>query len=51
MRTRSPGSGPGPRSLGRPSPRKTPPYGLREGADIDPDNNLIRFGSPPHTKA
>jgi hypothetical protein len=21
-------------------------YGLREGAHIDPDNNLIRFGSP-----
>jgi hypothetical protein len=22
------------------------PYGLREGAHIDPDGNLIRFGSP-----
>ncbi|HYP46606.1 MAG TPA: VOC family protein [Propionibacteriaceae bacterium] len=29
----------------------TPPtstdYGLQEGAHIDPDGNLIRFGSPP----
>jgi hypothetical protein len=23
-------------------------YGLREGVHLDPDNNLIRFGSPAH---
>ena len=22
------------------------PYGLREGSHVDPDGNLIRFGSP-----
>jgi hypothetical protein len=22
------------------------PYGLREGVHVDPDNNIIRFGSP-----
>lgn len=31
--------------------RLTPPtptaYGLNEGAHVDPDGNLIRFGSPP----
>jgi DNA-binding MarR family transcriptional regulator len=26
------------------------PYGLREGAHLDPDNNLIRFGSPMRTE-
>jgi DNA-binding MarR family transcriptional regulator len=26
------------------------PYGLREGAHVDPDNNLIRFGSPMRTE-
>ena len=29
--------------LHRPSPT---PYGLNEGAHVDPDGNLIRFGSP-----
>ena len=28
------------------SPAKTD-YGLEEGAHVDPDGNLIRFGSPP----
>jgi hypothetical protein len=30
------------------------PYGMREAVHIDPDNNLIRFGTPlgkPHTEA
>jgi DNA-binding MarR family transcriptional regulator len=31
---------------GRTVPVKPTPYGLREGAHIDPDHNLIRFGSP-----
>jgi hypothetical protein len=22
------------------------PYGMREGSHVDPDGNLIRFGSP-----
>ena len=26
---------------------KPTPYGLSEGAHVDPDGNLIRFGSPP----
>ena len=30
--------------LQRPSPTA---YGLTEGAHVDPDGNLIRFGSPP----
>lgn len=25
------------------------PYGLREGAHLDPDNNLLRYGSPLST--
>jgi DNA-binding MarR family transcriptional regulator len=31
---------------GRTHPPTDTPYGLREGAHLDPDNNLIRFGSP-----
>jgi len=31
---------------GRTLPVGPTPYGLREGAHIDPDGNLIRFGSP-----
>jgi len=31
---------------GRSVPPTDTDYGLREGAHIDPDNNLIRFGSP-----
>jgi DNA-binding MarR family transcriptional regulator len=31
---------------GRTLPAGPTPYGLREGAHIDPDGNLIRFGSP-----
>lgn len=31
---------------GRTQPVEPTPYGLREGAHIDPDGNLIRFGSP-----
>jgi DNA-binding MarR family transcriptional regulator/catechol 2,3-dioxygenase-like lactoylglutathione lyase family enzyme len=31
---------------GRTLPAGPRPYGLREGAHIDPDGNLIRFGSP-----
>jgi hypothetical protein len=30
---------------GRTLPAGPTPYGLREGAHIDPDGNLIRFGS------
>jgi DNA-binding MarR family transcriptional regulator len=32
---------------GRTIPPRDTPYGLREGAHLDPDNNLIRFGSTP----
>jgi catechol 2,3-dioxygenase-like lactoylglutathione lyase family enzyme len=31
---------------GRTRPAGPTPYGLREGSHIDPDGNLIRFGSP-----
>jgi uncharacterized glyoxalase superfamily protein PhnB len=31
---------------GRVTPPKDTEYGLREGAHIDPDGNLLRFGSP-----
>jgi Ser/Thr protein kinase RdoA (MazF antagonist) len=31
---------------GRTSPPGDTPYQLREGSDVDPDGNLIRFGSP-----
>ncbi len=33
-------------SNGRLVPPENTPYGLREGAHVDPDGNLIRFGSP-----
>jgi DNA-binding MarR family transcriptional regulator/catechol 2,3-dioxygenase-like lactoylglutathione lyase family enzyme len=29
-------------------PVESMPYGVREGSHIDPDGNLIRFGSPDH---
>jgi hypothetical protein len=29
-----------------PHPVGPAPYGLREGSHVDPDRNLIRFGSP-----
>ena len=32
---------------GRLEPPTTTDYGLTEGAHVDPDGNLIRFGSPP----
>ena len=32
---------------GRLQPPATTDYGLDEGAHVDPDGNLIRFGSPP----
>lgn len=32
---------------GRMHPPETTAYGLDEGAHVDPDGNLIRFGSPP----
>lgn len=32
---------------GRLSPPEPTSYGLDEGAHIDPDGNLLRFGSPP----
>lgn len=31
---------------GRTQPVGATPYGLREGSHLDPDGNLIRFGSP-----
>ncbi len=31
---------------GQTHPVHDTPYQLREGADVDPDGNLIRFGSP-----
>lgn len=31
---------------GRTRPVGPMPYGLREGSHVDPDGNLIRFGSP-----
>ena len=31
---------------GRLQPPRTTEYGLKEGAHVDPDGNLIRFGSP-----
>jgi hypothetical protein len=34
---------------GRIRPVGDTPYNLREGAHIDPDNNVIRFGSPMST--
>jgi catechol 2,3-dioxygenase-like lactoylglutathione lyase family enzyme len=33
---------------GRFHPPTDTPYGLREGAYVDPDGNLIRYGSPLH---
>lgn len=32
---------------GRLQPPSPTAYGLHEGAHVDPDGNLIRFGSPP----
>lgn len=32
---------------GRLEPPNPTAYGLNEGAHVDPDGNLIRFGSPP----
>jgi catechol 2,3-dioxygenase-like lactoylglutathione lyase family enzyme len=32
---------------GRTTPPEATDYGLQEGAHVDPDGNLIRFGSPP----
>lgn len=32
---------------GRLQPPNPTAYGLNEGAHVDPDGNLIRFGSPP----
>lgn len=32
---------------GRLAPPEPTSYGLDEGAHVDPDGNLIRFGSPP----
>ena len=32
---------------GRLRPPAKTDYGLKEGAHVDPDGNLIRFGSPP----
>ena len=32
---------------GRLDPPTSTAYGLEEGAHVDPDGNLIRFGSPP----
>lgn len=36
----------GARVAGRLHPPQDTPYGLREGAHVDPDGNLLRFGSP-----
>lgn len=36
----------GARVAGRLNPPQDTPYGLREGAHVDPDGNLLRFGSP-----
>ena len=38
-------------SPGRQVPPRDTDYGLREGAHVDPDGNLIRFGSRPATTA
>jgi catechol 2,3-dioxygenase-like lactoylglutathione lyase family enzyme len=32
--------------IGRTSPAEDRPWGVREGAHVDPDGNLLRFGSP-----
>jgi DNA-binding MarR family transcriptional regulator len=39
-----------PRVGGHTRPPRDTPYRLREGAHVDPDNNLIRFGSPMRTE-